>query len=155
MQRRTFLALPLVSLPVVALAHHGWSSFDQTRPLYLAGKSKNVQWRNPHVELDLQLDTPLALPKDFANYPTPPQSANVDGAALLKTAQLPKRTDRSWHIELAPLTRMGAWQVPEIKDGDALAVLGFTFAREEGEPILRAEYLFLGGKTYGLRSAPI
>ena len=23
-----------------------------------------------------------------------------------------------------------------------------------GEPVLRAEYLFLGGKTYGMRSSP-
>jgi hypothetical protein len=49
---------------------------------------------------------------------------------------------------------MGAWQVPEIKAGDALAVLGFTFAAEKGDPILRVEYLFVGGKTYGLRSSP-
>jgi hypothetical protein len=154
MQRRTFLALPLVSLPALALAHHGWSSFDQTRPLYLAGKSKNVAWRNPHVELDLQIDAPLQLPKDLSTYAVPAQSASVDGAALLKAAQVPKRSDKVWHIELAPLTRMGAWQVPQIKDGDALAVLGFTFAGEEGVAILRAEYLFLDGKTYGLRSAP-
>lgn len=49
---------------------------------------------------------------------------------------------------------MGAWQIPEIRAGDDLAVLGFTFADEQGEAIFRAEYLLLGGKTYGLRSAP-
>jgi hypothetical protein len=44
--------------------------------------------------------------------------------------------------------------VPPLRDGDTLAVLGFTFAGERGEALLRAEYLFLGGRTYGLRSAP-
>lgn len=43
MQRRALLALPLVTLPSVALAHHGWSSFNQTQPLYLAGKAASVQ----------------------------------------------------------------------------------------------------------------
>ena len=28
---------------------------------------------------------------------------------------------------------MQAWQVPEIKAGDSLALLGFTFAGEKGE----------------------
>jgi hypothetical protein len=78
----------------------------------------------------------------------------VDGAALLKAARLPTRKDRRWHVELAPIPRLEAWKVPPIKDGDTVAVLGFTFAGEKGAAILRAEYLFLGGKTYGLRSVP-
>ena len=49
---------------------------------------------------------------------------------------------------------MQSWQVPEIQAGGALGVVGFTFAGERGEAILRAEYLFLGGKVYGLRSSP-
>ena len=59
-----------------------------------------------------------------------------------------------WHIELAPLTRLEAWAVPEIKVGDAVAVLGFTFAQEKGDAVLRAEYFFAAGKAYGLRSSP-
>jgi hypothetical protein len=78
----------------------------------------------------------------------------VDGAALLKAAQLPTRKGRRWHVELAPLTRMEAWKVPEIKPGDALAMLGFTFAGEKGDAVIRVEYLFVGGKTYALRSSP-
>jgi hypothetical protein len=48
-----------------------------------------------------------------------------------------------------------AWAIPEIKVGTPLAVLGFTFAGEKGEAILRVEYLWLGGKTYALRSSPV
>jgi hypothetical protein len=33
-------------------------------------------------------------------------------------------------------------------------MLGFTFAGEKGQPILRVEYLFAAGKVYGLRSSP-
>jgi len=84
----------------------------------------------------------------------PPQVAPVDGRSLLARATLPQRTDARWMVELAPITRMEQWQVPEIRNGAELAVLGFTFAGEKGEPILRAEYLFLGDKVYGLRSRP-
>jgi hypothetical protein len=153
-QRRLFIATLLgVGLPV--RAHHGWSSFDPTRPLYLAGKVAQVAWRNPHVELKLDLPAEgLKLPADLATRALPAQAAPVDGPALLKAAQLPTRKDRRWEIELAPLSRMQAWGVPEIQVGDVLALVGFTFAGEKGDAVLRVEYLFAGGKVYGLRSSP-
>lgn len=153
-QRRRLVAggLALAGLPV--FAHHGWSSFDQERPLYLEGRALKVAWRNPHAEIELEPRQDLTLPADLAQRALPRQSAAVDGAGLLARARLPTRRDRRWMVELAPLTRMQAWGVEEIKPGTELAVLGFTFAGEQGEAVLRAEYLFVGGRTYGLRSAP-
>ena len=154
MHRRTFItATGLLALPP-AWAHHGWSSFDQTRPIYLEGQAAIVKWGNPHAEVVLDLPADLKLPADLAMRALPAQSAGVDGLALLKAATLPARKDRRWEIELAPITRMEAWKVPPIKPGDAVALLGFTFTGEKGGAVLRAEYLFLGGKTYGLRSSP-
>jgi len=144
--------LGLACLP--AWAHHGWSSFDQSRPLYLEGRAAKVAWRNPHAELELELAADLKLPADLATRVLPAQAAAVDAPALLKAATLPTRKDRRWQVELAPLTRMEAWKVPEIKAGDSLALLGFTFTGEKGDAVVRVEYLFLSGKTYGLRSAP-
>lgn len=137
-----------------ALAHHGWSSFDQDRPIYLEGRVADVKWRNPHAELALELPEALRLPPDLAQRPLPAQTAGVDGPALLAKAVLPTRRERRWDIELAPLFRLGQWQMPEIKNGAALAVVGFTFKDEKGGAILRAEYVFLDGKAYGLRSSP-
>jgi Family of unknown function (DUF6152) len=157
MQRRHFIASAgLLALPLTraAWAHHGWSSFDQGRPIYLEGRAAKVRWANPHAELELELPAELRLPADLATRPLPAQSANVDGPALLKAAQLPTRKDRRWQIELAPLSRMNAWGVPEIRNGDPVAMLGFTFAGEKGDAVLRVEYLFVGGKAYGLRSSP-
>ena len=155
MQRRE-LILGAVALAAFrrAFAHHGWSSFDQSRPLWLAGRAAKVAWRNPHVEFELELALNLALPADLATRSLPPQAAPVDGAALLKAAQLPTRKDLRWWIELAPLSRLEAWKVPEIKAGDSLAMLGFTFAGEKGDAVLRVEFLFTGGKVYGMRSSP-
>jgi hypothetical protein len=152
-QRRPLL-IAAATAPLTALAHHGWSSFDQSRPLYLEGTVRKAAWRNPHVEFDLELPAELKLPSDLAKRPVPPQSSAVDGAKLFATAQVPRRKDKVWHIELAPLTRMEAWKVAELKNGDKVAMVGFTFAEEKGEPILRVEYLFVGAKAYGLRSSP-
>ena len=156
MQRRHFVLATggLLLLPR-AWGHHGWSSFDQGRPLYLEGKAANVLWRNPHAGLQLELVADLKLPADLATRTVPAQSAGVDGVALQRAAQLPTRKDKRWEVELAPLPRMDAWKVPEIKPGDTLGVLGFTFTGEKGDAVLRAEYLYLGGKVYGLRSSPL
>lgn len=154
MRRREFVVAggALATLP--AWAHHGWSSFDQDRPLYLEGRAANVRWRNPHAELALELAPNLSLPADLAQRPVPAQQSAVNGPALLGKAVLPTRRDPRWEIELAPMFRLGQWQVPEIANGTPLAMVGFTFKEEKGEAILRVEYLFLGGKTYGMRSSP-
>ena len=153
MQRRHLL-ISLVATPVAAHAHHGWSGFDQDRPLFLQGTARKVAWRNPHAEFDLELPADLALPADLGKRTVPAQSASVDGARLLANAKLPTRKDRVWHIELAPLTRLEAWKIAEIKNGDRVEVLGYTTIGEKGDPVLRAEYLFVDGRAYGLRSSP-
>lgn len=153
MQRRT-LVLCAAGWPALSLAHHGWSSFDQDRPIYLEGKAKAVRWQNPHAEIDLEIQPGLKLPADLASRPVPAQSSPVDGKALLAKAQLPRRRDAVWEIELAPLTRMEAWKVAPIQPGASVAVVGFTLQDEKGDPVLRAEYLFVGGNAYGLRSSP-
>ncbi len=158
MQRRDFVqmaaALGWGGVATSALAHHGWSSFDQTRPIYLEGKAVDVRWRNPHVELSLELPESLRVPSDLAQRVLPAQTAGVDGPALLSKAVVPTRRDRRWEVELAPLFRLGQWQMPEIKNGEVLSLVGFTFKDEAGAAIVRAEYVFVGGKVYGLRSSP-
>lgn len=153
MKRRTLL-LSAAGLPTLALAHHGWSSFDQDRPLYLEGRVRSVRWQNPHAELELEVSPSLKVPADLASRPLPAQSAPLDGKALLAKAQAPTRKDKTWEIELAPLTRMEAWKVEPIKPGTPVSVVGFGLKDEKGAPVLRAEYLFVGGKAYGLRSGP-
>jgi Family of unknown function (DUF6152) len=153
MERR-LVVCALAVAPFAVRAHHGWSSFDTARPIYLEGRAVNVAWRNPHAELDLDVAPDLKLPADLAQRKVPAQSASVDGAGVLKAAQVPTRKDKRWHIELAPLTRMDAWKVAEIKNGDRVAMVGYTFTGEKGEPLLRVEYLWSGDKVVALRSSP-
>ncbi|MBC7649931.1 MAG: hypothetical protein H7197_12605 [Vitreoscilla sp.] len=159
MKRRDALrgsaALSLAGLCLPALAHHGWSSFDQDRPIYLEGKVIKSVWQNPHAELQIELPAALRLPADLSQRMLPAQAAPVDGKVLLTKAVIPTRQDKRWEIELAPLSRMQAWNVAEIKPGDNIAALGFTFMGEKSAAILRVEYLFVAGKTYALRSSPV
>lgn len=49
MARITLFAAALaVSIPAAALAHHGWSSYDEAKPVTVTGPLQNVAWSNPH-----------------------------------------------------------------------------------------------------------
>lgn len=152
--QRRHLLVAAAAMPLGAHAHHGWSSFDADRPIYLEGTVHSVRWQNPHAELQLEVPSDLKLPANLAQRALPAQTAPVDGKALLAKAVVPTRKDRQWEVELAPLTRMQAWQVQEIKPGTAMSVVGFTLRDQKGDAVVRAEYLFVDGKAYGLRSSP-
>jgi Family of unknown function (DUF6152) len=157
MKRREFTKVLAASTCLTAtkqvFAHHGWSSFDETRPLYLAGKVATIKWQNPHAELTLQLSSPLTLPNELSKLKIPAQTANVDANKIFANASLPKHRG-IWNVELAPLTRMQAWKIEPLKVGDSIAVIVFTYKDEVGAKVARAEFLIVDTAVYGLRSAP-
>ena len=109
MKRRHILQLfagALLAAPV--LAHHGWSSFDQDKPLYLSGTLTEVRWQNPHAEAKLRVDA-TKLPDGFAARALPAQQQSVDAAGILKKAQVPANAAGVWEVEFAPLSRMQQW----------------------------------------------
>jgi hypothetical protein len=155
LNRRFFVAAALAAGALPVLAHHGWSSFDQAKPLYLAGTVKSVRWQNPHAELVLTVAPKLALPADLAARTAPPQSQTVDAAAIFKQVALPAQPAGDWEIELAPLSRMAAWNAPELKPGERIEIIGYALSGASGDRrVIRVEYLIAGGKMYGLRSSP-
>lgn len=44
--RTLIAALALLAAP--AAAHHGWSSYDESKPLTVKGRLQQVSWGNPH-----------------------------------------------------------------------------------------------------------
>lgn len=47
--KQTLLAAALaLTLPAAALAHHGWSSYDDTKTIKLTAALTDVTWTNPH-----------------------------------------------------------------------------------------------------------
>lgn len=135
-------------------AHHGWSSFDSDRPLYVEGVVKLVRWQNPHVELQIELKAGLVLPADLAKRTPPAQSQQVDGAGILAKAQVPANPSKTWTLELAPLFRVEAWRIAQPAAGSVVAAVGYA-APGEKNAFMRVEYLIVGNKLYGLRSMPV
>jgi hypothetical protein len=156
MKRRSFVlaaaAIPVATRP--AWAHHGWSGFDQDHPLYLEGKVVQTHWQNPHALLEIEVLPDLKVPPDLKYRPLPAQSAPVDGQGLLRKAEVPRRSDRQWELELAPLTRMDSWRIQETKPGTLVSAIGYGTKEEKKEAVMRVEYLFVDGNAYGLRSSP-
>lgn len=151
---RVLLVSVLAFFGSAAFAHHGWSSFDETKPIYLEGVVKSVKWQNPHAEFMLEVNG-AAPPAALTRFAVPRQSVNVDAVMILGTAKAPTRKDKVWEIELAPITRMDSWKVAPVKVGEKISVVGYTFKDEKGEAILRVEFLIGNGKVTPLRSSPV
>ena len=155
MDRRHFAYLTIgVLLAAPVLAHHGWSSFDQDKPLYLSGTLTQVRWQNPHAEVMLRVDA-IKLPDGIASRTVPAQQQSVDGAGVLKKVQVPANAAGTWEVEFAPLSRMQAWGLSQpLKVGDRIEVIGYGLANEN-KRLLRVEYMFIDGKAYAFRSSPV
>ncbi len=151
---RALLASVSALSAAAVFAHHGWSSFDETKPIYLEGVVKSVKWQNPHAEFMLEVNG-TAPPAALTRFAVPKQSANIDAVVILGTAKAPTRKDNVWEVELAPITRMDAWKVAPVKVGEKISVVGYTFKDEKGDAILRVEFLIGNGKVTPLRSAPM
>ncbi len=155
MKRRHFVYLTVGALfAAPVLAHHGWSSFDQDKPLYLSGTLTQVRWQNPHAEVMLRVDA-TKLPDGIASRTVPAQQQSVDGPGILKKVQVPANAAGIWEVEFAPLSRMQAWglsQPPKV--GDRIEVIGYGLA-DDNKRLMRAEYLFINGKAYAFRSSPV
>ncbi len=155
MKRRHFIHLTIGSLLAApVLAHHGWSGFDQDKPLYLSGTLTQVRWQNPHAEVMLRVDA-TKLPEGMSSRVVPAQQQSVDGAGILKKVQVPANPVGVWEVEFAPLSRMQAWGLSQpLKVGDRIEVIGYGLA-DDTKRLLRAEYLFINGKGYAFRSSPV
>jgi hypothetical protein len=46
--RKFLMAATLLALPAGALAHHGWSSYDETKVIKHRAVLSEVRWGNPH-----------------------------------------------------------------------------------------------------------
>ncbi len=158
MKRRNFLlALPssgfALGFAKLSLAHHGWDSYDESRPIYLEGKVKATKWQNPHAEIAVTTANDLKLPPGLAGRIPPAQTSPVNGSKILSSAVVPTQRG-DWVLELAPMTRIAAWKIVEPKAGDTVAAIGFTYKDEKGEARARIEYLIMGERMYGIRSMP-
>ena len=78
--KRLLIAATLCAAP--AFAHHGWSEYDQGKPLTLTGKVLESGYEHPHGHI--RLETPgktwivvLAPPSRMQNRGLPPEEIKV------------------------------------------------------------------------------
>lgn len=158
MQRRHFMLSTAALLTAPALApvraHHGWSSFEQDKPVYVRGRIKSVRWQNPHAEAVVEVPAGLSLPADIASRSLPAQQQRVDAAGVLQKVRATTLAGE-WELEFAPLSRMQAWGLGEpLKAGAEIECIGYTGPTLNQGRLMRVEYLFVNGKAHGLRSLP-
>ena len=46
--RRASILAVLLALPAIASAHHGWSGYDETKPVTVTARLSDVAFENPH-----------------------------------------------------------------------------------------------------------
>jgi hypothetical protein len=112
----TFLAAPLA-----VAAHHGWSEYDSSKALKLAGKIVASGYEHPHGHIRFE--------------------AKGEGATAGKT----------WNVVLAPPSRMENRGLPKewLKPGAMATVEGYANRNKPEE--MRAERITINGKTIELR----
>jgi hypothetical protein len=54
MTRTLIIAGTLVALSGVALAHHGWGSYDASKPITVAGSVVTSKYENPHATITVK-----------------------------------------------------------------------------------------------------
>ena len=54
MWRRVATAAALLTLPAAAIAHHGWSSYDESKTIKVSAPLSDVHWGNPHGHAKVQ-----------------------------------------------------------------------------------------------------
>jgi len=118
------LALGILSLPALAIAHHAFAAeFDRDKPVTLAGKVTKIEWVNPHTWIHMDV-------------------AGKDGKVV------------TWRIEGgAPnaLMRRG-WNRNSIKIGEQVTVEGFL--AKDGSPTANGTQVKTAdGRVFGAASS--
>lgn len=113
--------LTLSLIPGIALAHHGWSEYDSAKPLKLTGKILESGYEHPH------------------------------GFVRLETVGENAKAGKTWHVVLAPPSRMEARGLAKDKvaKGASATVEGYPNRSKPDE--LRAERIIVDGKAVELR----
>ncbi|MGG3571994.1 DUF6152 family protein [Bacillus gobiensis] len=115
-------------------AHHGWSYFDTSQPLYFSGTVVEVNWKNPHPELIIRVPDKLTLPENIKEIDVPPELEELNFQNTLENLKVLPSPGGNWTLILAPTTRLNEWGMPEApQTGEEIAVFGYISCDSQKE----------------------
>lgn len=115
-------------------AHHGWSYFDTSQPLYFSGTVEEVSWKNPHPELIIRVPDNLALPENINAINIPPELEELNFQNTIDNLNVLPNPGGNWTLILAPTTRLNEWGMPEAPQiGEEIAVFGYISCDSQKE----------------------
>jgi hypothetical protein len=132
LRRGALVGLALSTLLTVPLAqaHHGWGAYNTDRPLYLEGTVAQIQWRNPHPEIVLDVGSPGPA-MDQTKVPVPAELERLGFREVLAKAQ-PAAPGR-YTMDLAPIGRLQDWGMSSPpQQGERLIAVAFPSCSEAG-----------------------
>ena len=123
MTRIVFALTILAGLAGSALAHHGWTGYEEGKTTNVTGTIRESTYENPHATAQVQ--------------EAPVQPNGEKG--------------RTWLAILAPPSRMQARGLPKeaIQPGTTVTLVGYPSKTNPGE--MRIERMIVDGKTVELR----
>lgn len=127
------VALVAIGTATVAIAHHGWNSFDTSRAYYATGTVTEVHhWGNPHSEVVMKIEG-TALPDGWSSRPLPQGADNSDGPATMASARPYDAGHEEIELVLAGPEWMRRWGLDRpLAVGEKLEVVGYLGSSDKG-----------------------
>lgn len=54
MLRHVVVGLAILAVPATVLAHHGWGSYDASKPVTVVGPIETLKYENPHATITVK-----------------------------------------------------------------------------------------------------
>ena len=123
-------------------AHHGWPAYDTAQPLFISGTIEQLEWVNPHVEIQLAVPSSVQIPDDLANLALPQELESLGYRETLRNVIVPSNSEKIWQLEMAPISRLRRWGLAEPPQvGSRISVIGYQSCTDPDE--IRPELIIL------------
>lgn len=134
------------------LAHHGFGSFDIKVMYYIAGRVVRLEWVDPHIMLDLEVEPGLMVPPDIWSIQMP-RDAEIamsipDDLVPLTIGPRPE----TWELTMPSLDRARKIGLDReaVEPGRMIAGVGYRGCDAQDNEF-RCDLLLIDRKAYALR----
>lgn len=134
------------------MAHHGFGSFDIKVMYYIAGRVIRLDWNDPHIMLDLEVEPGLSIPPDIWSIPMP-RDAEIAMSIPDELVPLPVGPKpEMWELTMPSLDRARKIGLARdsVEPGRMIAGVGYRGCDADDNEF-RCDLLLIDSKAYALR----